>query len=317
MSSKSIRLTNDEYHGINYREYLSSSDIKVLVEKTPAHFKHYMNQKSVKDEGKKSAALILGNQYHELLQSMIETGSDRQFFSNNLILEDVKDVPINKNTGKPFGMDTVNMSKFLESSGIDYASLITREDYKMINGMKNVIWNDMEIRKMLYGAICEESFLNESFSGIKTKYRTDIRIEKPNLVRIIDFKTGLDGDPHPLKFPKIIAKYQYHVSAAFYVDNDRHIHGYDNGVKTEFYWIVQEKEEPYGFEIYAASRNMLAFGTYQYQAAIDVLKYCTENNYWPSYKIFRPKTENGQRYIQHIDLPDYYTGSLHKKEIVL
>uniref|UniRef100_A0A6M3J5F8 Putative exodeoxyribonuclease 8 PDDEXK-like domain-containing protein n=1 Tax=viral metagenome TaxID=1070528 RepID=A0A6M3J5F8_9ZZZZ len=303
------KLTNAEYHGSEYRDYLSSSDIKVLAEKPPAYFRWYREQQKEPP----TAAMIFGSQYHAYMQSAIEAGDESLFENEYRILEDIPGCPINPTTGRPYGSDTKKMQEFFACAEIIPEQLLSADSLQQLRDMKKALWSDIEIRRLIHGAKCEQSFFNENFSGIKTKYRTDLRIEKKIKVLIGDWKTCGENEPHPAEFPKTIIKRLYHISGAWYADNDREL----NGKEVEFFWIVQEKTPPYGYEVYFASPQMLACGTYQYQQAIDVYKYCTETGEWPSYKIYRPKSETGKRFIQYIDLPAWYTGQLEKYQIIL
>lgn len=94
-------------------------------------------------------------------------------------------------------------------------------------------------------------------------------------------------------FSKDIFEYGYHVSAAMYLDGIKHETGED--MEDRFLWVAQEKEPPYAVNTFVPTPESIAEGRRVYKAAALQLAECLATNVWPGY----PEE------VEMIDLPAY------------
>lgn len=134
----------------------------------------------------------------------------------------------------------------------------------------------------------EVSFYQEmEFQNLKTgkmekrnvKARPDLKID--DMKFIIDIKTTGEGGAEKNKFTRTIEYYNYDLSAAFYKDimsiEDSKYHDYN------FIWFVQEKTEPYHYNLIYASPEHLINGRKDYQRICSNIVTCEYLNFYPSY----------------------------------
>jgi hypothetical protein len=110
-------------------------------------------------------------------------------------------------------------------------------------------------------------------TGVLCKARADlIRGEA-----IFDLKTCYSAQAR--EFQKALVGYQYHVSAALYVD------GFQTVMPVKhFSWIALEKTPPYAFGFYAADQELLNAGRVEYQKALLRYAECEATGVWPGYE---------------------------------
>jgi hypothetical protein len=94
---------------------------------------------------------------------------------------------------------------------------------------------------------------------------------------LFDLKTCYSAQPK--EFQKAILNYQYHVSAAFYLDGFQTV----QPVK-HFSWIAVEKTAPHCFGFYAADQELLNAGRAEYQRALEIYAECEKTGNWPGYE---------------------------------
>jgi hypothetical protein len=110
-------------------------------------------------------------------------------------------------------------------------------------------------------------------TGVLCKARADLL----HTGVIFDLKTCYSAQPK--EFQKAIASYQYHLSAAFYLD------GFQTVTEVKhFSWIALEKEAPYCFGFYAADQELLNAGRAEYQRALARYAECEKSGEWPGYE---------------------------------
>lgn len=89
---------------------------------------------------------------------------------------------------------------------------------------------------------------------------------------IVDLKTTEDASAE--NFARSIAKWRYHVQAAWYL----------RGLGAEqFLFVAVEKTPPYATAVYAATPAMVAAGERVADRDLAVLAECRAKNHWPSY----------------------------------
>jgi hypothetical protein len=117
------------------------------------------------------------------------------------------------------------------------------------------------------------AYWTDEATGVLCKARAD-------LLRgdvLFDLKTCYSAQPK--EFQKAILNYQYHVSAAFYLDGFQTV----QPVK-HFSWIAVEKTAPHCFGFYAADQELLNAGRAEYQRALEIYAECEKTGNWPGYE---------------------------------
>jgi hypothetical protein len=190
---------------------------------------------------------LKGSVYHSILASITNKGDKSDFEAEYTVFAP----PINEKTGKPFGYET---GKFLDA----YNGFQAENPGKTICSQTEVDLANIMIEQLLTGnshlskdvnylishGKAEQSHLVE-YQGKNFKFRPDLETNK----KIVDWKTCGFEVPKVENFARQIVKFGYHISAAFY----QYFDFIETGVWRSFYWIAQEKEPPFDFNIIDAS----------------------------------------------------------------
>lgn len=145
-----------------------------------------------------------------------------------------------------------------------------------------------ELMKLFTGGIRENSvYWEDKDTGILCKARPDI-ITSDSV--IVDLKTARDASFDA--FQRAVVDYQYHVSAAHYLDGVGEIHG---KYPTEFILVVIETKEPYPVAIYRLAQKAIDFGEAQVKKALERYSLAVTENVWAGY----PKE------IVEMDIPNW------------
>lgn len=289
-------------------DHIGSSTLKQL--KTSPLWMRYAQQHP--DDNRISLeAELKGSVYHSMLASLTNKG-DMSDFENEYV---VFDPPINDRTGKPFGYDTKAFTEAYESFQVANPdkNICSKTEIDLSKAMIEMLTKgnshlSKDINFLIKNGIAEQSHLVEH-ENLKFKFRPDLETKK----KIIDWKTiGYEG-PKTENFSRQIVKLGYHISAAFYQFFDF----IENGVWRNFYWVVQEKEPPFDFNIISAenwafeiysiekkdyivipedvekyvieSKQQIAIphaGAIQFLELLEEYIYCEQNDYWPGYSVF-------------------------------
>jgi hypothetical protein len=187
-----------------------------------------------------------------------------------------------------------------------------RQSLEMVNELLS--GDDMisnEIRWLLEMGQAEQSHFID-YLGYGFKYRTDLKTK----YKMIDWKTVAQlGDAKQENFSHIIVKYGYHISAAMYQFFEHEL----TGIWKPFFWVVQEKEPPYGFTILDSSDWSWEFkrepdgellvipkiGAMIFIKLMDQYIWCNENKRYPSYSVFIKPDFRGHR-IGVPEAPGWY-----------
>ena len=152
--------------------------------------------------------------------------------------------------------------------------------------------------RLLSNGLAEMSGFWVDQTGIECKCRPDfLAVEKDRpeqVTAIVDVKTCVDASADG--FSRAIATLGYDVQAAFYQDGLKAL----TGRAIPFYFIAVEKDAPYAVACYKASDEVIEIGRAKYRAALQLLKWCRDNDQWPGYQ------PNGE--IEEISLPRWATN---------
>lgn len=259
-------MSNENYH--SDRTAVSSSALKILLQKTPAHFlAKWM-----------SGMTVDGDKEHFRYGSIAHMAVlEPERFKSSFLLEP-------KFEALTKGKDAHMSSQSAEAKRMKaewYASIpqdalvVTERDYGAITGtIKSIIAHE-KASKVIVGAKTEMSgYFRHKVTGIKCRLRPDILHLDKRVV--VDFKTTRDASRD--FFSKEIARHMYHVSIAFYGLGIEAIEGWRPDV---FAILASEKEEPYASALYTLDKQTMDTAYAWVENGMAILKKCLESKIWP------------------------------------
>lgn len=303
-------LSNEDYHFKEpYREYLSSSVLKHYL-KSPKVAKFAIDNPA---EGK-SEALQFGTLFHDLMEYMARTnGIWTQGYDAWRAGLAQFDPPVNTKTGVYYGANTKAYAEAYaqfeeENKG---KTIVEAKTADLVSDMAHALLNDcgstsVQVRKLLKWGKPEVSHFIE-YEGLKFKWRPDLETRR----KIVDWKTVSTDDLSEENINRIILKFGYHVSAAFYqfFEHER------TGLWKTFYLVLVSKVAPYdavmvdmcnyGYR-YLPEYDMVVPGpgAIEFKKLLDLHIKCTRENAWPGAETFIT-SDNGVR-VMEIQPPRYY-----------
>jgi hypothetical protein len=253
-------ISNDDYHE---GEGISSSQVKVLALKTPAHyFWKYLdpnNEHEVKD---KWGALAIGTLFHSLLLEP-EKPIEREFLF-------VDDINRRSKAGKEAFAD--NLATATESG----RNIVTHEEHEHVKKMVAEARKQSLFNSLFTGGRAELScYWNDPDTGILCKCRPDY-LHDDNI--IVDLKSCRDADEDGAG--KASFNFGYYISAAFYLDG---VAAATGKPADSFIFAFMEKEPPYCAAPYVITEEDIALGRALYKQALDKMVSCTAAKRWPGY----------------------------------
>ena len=282
-----FNLPNEEYHrGKGYIDYLSSTSIKdYLISPKFARYK----QQHPEDFEISAESAEKGSLYHDAMESMTNTGSLDKWRENLIVF----DPPINEKTNQPYGMSTNKYQDALSTFQFEYPDkkLTSISDMELIETMVDQLLNhcritSKQVKQILKWGKAEVSHFVK-YQDCKFKYRPDVETTK----KIIDWKTVIADDLHEDTIIKIIEKFHYGISAAFYqfFEHER------TGIWKSFYWVFQQKKAPYDAIMvcadnfsYKQENGLISMGNDAliFSKLLEQHIYCTQNDDFDGAQIF-------------------------------
>jgi hypothetical protein len=152
-------------------------------------------------------------------------------------------------------------------------TVITLDDAKQLEGMKNAFYADKACRNTLHDLehIEASCYWIDKTQDVQCRARPDA-IRKDGVV--IDYKTTDNASPSA--FLRSVMNFRYHVQAAYYLDGIKAITGNDG----TFIFIAQEKKPPYLSCVYIVGQDMIEQGRKEYQQDLATYKTCMETGDW-------------------------------------
>lgn len=300
-------LSNEDYHNSEpYRQYLSSSQLKKHLI-SPKAFKHSLDN----PEEAKSDALRFGSLFHDCMGALAEGGSLEHIIDAIAVFE----TPINAKTGQPYGTTTKAYKEAYEAftTSLNGTLVSTAEERDMVNAMLQSLLfgsgsTSEQVRKLLRWGKPEVSHFVE-YEGCKFKFRPDLETKR----KIVDWKTVATDDLSEENINRIILKYGYHISAAFYqfFEHER------TGIWKQFILVLVSKVAPYDCVMVDMSNYGYRYlpdvdmvipgpGAMEFKRLLDLHIKCTKENHWPGAETFIPDN-NGVRMLE-IQPPRYYAN---------
>jgi hypothetical protein len=293
-------LSNERYHK---SAGISSTGVKKLVEKTPAHF-----LEDKKKPQKFSQAIFNGSAFHCL------TLEPEKFDAEYVKLDDgiPRPTPDNyksheKGTARKSTLEKIERWEYF-MEGVGDRQLITVAEYDRSSRMADSARNHPMIGLLLEDAIVEQSiywwyqddryedpeklFINKRIDTAvdveKQKYRTMAKVRpdilSPTYGACMDLKSSAEGSW--TGFQKAIMKYYYHLSAAMYLDGINQNKDVLEMMKVDrvekFFFLVVENEPPYLASWYPLDPDFLDIGSILYRRAMRDYQIGKDNDF-PGY----------------------------------
>lgn len=244
---------------------ISSTGLKEIL-KSPAHYRAYI------EEERDTEALMLGRVTHLAVLEpdvyaetvVVPPPCDRRTKEGKAAWEHFQATTV--------GKVIVNSSMALQATQI-----------------RDAVRSNALAGKLLSGGAAEISaYWIDPRTGVLCKARADY-LTATGL--IVDLKTCQNA--RQKAFTSDVFKYQYHLSAAFYLDGFASVMG--RGMKG-FAWIAAEKARPFGVGFYAADTEVLTAGRARYLVALERYAECLRTKSWPCY----------DEEFQNVTLPNWY-----------
>lgn len=156
--------------------------------------------------------------------------------------------------------------------------VLSSDEHEAVLGMSASIASRKTPSFLLGRSIRREAsvFWVDAETGIECRARPDALSDDSRV--IVDIKTTDDASEGA--FERSIAKWRYHVQAAFYLD------GVEAATGTRpdaFAFFVVERSAPYACAFYVLDADALNIGQRDYRARLSALKECRANKQWPGY----------------------------------
>lgn len=248
----SIDMPEAEYHSIRA---LSSSRLKAFM-RSPAHLRH-MDENPITGD-----ALSFGSAFHQRI--LEPTRFDAEYVVAPDVDRRTKD-----------GKETY--ARFLsESAG---KTVLSYDDHLSITGMADAIFRHPTAADLLARRDgTEVSVFWDQKAGwdiVGAKARLDAYVLEDKAV--IDLKSCVDASPDG--FARSVAKFSYHIQAAWYL---RAAEQMQIEVETVVF-IAAEKKAPYGVGVYMLDRDAITEANHRIDSALPKYLACLRQNLWPSY----------------------------------
>ena len=246
-----VKDTFEEYLG--KKTHISASDIKSFLV-SPAY---YFYKKFLDESKEEQRHFTIGSALHELIL-------EPEFFKSNYIVTPKFDMRTNE--GKRLSAD------FKEQS--QGKVCLNGDEYEMIVNMGSNAATNKTLVELLKDSYRELScYTVDEKTGLHLRMRPDCFAN--NKSTIVDIKTcQMSGYKY---FKNDIYKFGYSISSAFYCDF----------LKRENYvFCAIEKTPPYQTALYVLSDEMMEYGRGQYRMALDLMRWCIDNFYYPTYNEF-------------------------------
>ena len=235
---------NDDNYYQDYM-YTSFSMLKLLLSKSPLHFKYY-SEKPITE----TAAMKFGTAFHTYLL-------EPEKFKKEYVRE--------PNVDKRTTLGKQTWAKFLER--FSDKKWVTESELNSIEEMANILKENKHYKELIKGCLVEHIHLWENVSKEhKCKGKMDaINFQKGH---IVDVKTTRNASPEA--FGETIINQKYHMQAAYYLDGT----GLD-----KYYIVAIEKVAPYGVCVYKFSKKLIEKGREEYIKGIEIMKEITTKGY--------------------------------------
>lgn len=268
-------ITNDAYHS-GPGDSKSGLD---LINRSPMH---YWARKTAANDNEPTAAQAIGTAFHSRLL-------EPELFARSYVVAPKIDKRTNAGKAEWEAFQTLHAGK-------EYIDQATSDQ---LEGMAAAVAAHPAGNALMNGEVGSPElsvYWRDEETGLLLRCRPDWwRIDGI----IVDVKTTDDASPE--EFSRSVAKWRYHVQAAFYLDGITAAikqSGEPLKIPTAFVFLVVEKKAPYAVQPYILDDESIELGRAAYRANLRTLARCMEANEWPAY---------GDT-IQRISVPAWYAA---------
>lgn len=287
----STDLSNDDYHGEKYADYISGSNIAVVLEKSPAHLRYA--------ERKETEALLFGTAMH---CAILEPDVYEKAFIRDISKDDYPDaltsdaaikawlkargisgystkktpelIEMVRNTGEDIQIWSELKQSFDESA--EGKVIVSKDGFEKIEMMKKTI---VGYYPKYFSNFIPEISLIGSLDGIKVKVRLDmIYTDKNGDEWIVDLKSCVSAEPE--KFGRDAHKLHYYEKMALQHDCFTVAFGRK---PAGVILLAQEKEYPFIPQAYVMTEEQITEGRVNYRDAMYWINDCMRGDSWPAY----------------------------------
>lgn len=161
--------------------------------------------------------------------------------------------------------------------GAEGKTLIKAEDYDKALAMRNALMENDLVKKLLSGKHEVPLFWTDELTGETCKVRLDCFTPLSNGAVVIDYKTTSDASTE--SFMRSAINYGYDFQAAMYSEAVKRTMNKD----VVFYFVAQEKEPPYAFNVLAADDRLVRRGYDTFRELLGVYHECNVTGNWYGY----------------------------------
>ena len=174
-------------------------------------------------------------------------------------------------------------------------TLITKEQYDTICGMRDSIMSNPYARKLINGNIEQSMYFTDELTKVGCKCRPDVWRKVADRVVITDLKSAKSVMPND--FMRDCVKYHYDLQTAMYREGvSKTLNMPKDNI--DFVFIAVEKKPPYLLNIMQADTYVIQKGEADFREFIGTYKECKEtNNYYG--------LNGANGIINTLSLPDY------------
>jgi hypothetical protein len=298
-----LSMSAEQYHG--NKEAVGHSGLVKLM-RSPAHYQEY-----VANPPEPTPAMAFGTALHMAVLEPAEFSSVYSVFDESRLEGTLQSLDDYKSAAEALGIKVGKMKKDEIKDAIKVADVdsrfVFREDaiarlyggkqilqptaMLAIQSIQASISRHTGAARLLSTGLAEMSgFWMDSETGIPCKCRPDWLVMADEMTTgIVDVKSCCDASAEG--FSRVIATMGYDLQAAYYQDGIKAL----TGRTLPFHFIAVEKDAPFATAVYKASDEMIEVGRAKYRGALQLLKWCRENNQWPAYQ--------PSGVIEEIDLP--------------
>lgn len=242
-----------DYHAD--QDSLSVSGAKVLLSKSPAHFRHQLNHPQHKDAfdfGSAAHALVLGRGMESIYVAPYDDWTKRK--------------------GPEGGVKyTTDEKRIAREDGL---SPILAADWLTVCDMADELSRHRKAMDLLSEGQPEVSaYIEDAETGVTLRCRYDwLRTDLA-----VDYKSAVSSKPS--EFIRAAVNFGYHQQHSWYLDLGQELGHTMRG----FVFIAQEKTAPYVVTVIELPPELVEAGRDRNRVAIERFRDCTDTNLWPGY----------------------------------
>lgn len=250
---------------------VNTGALKLLHEKTPAHYRAWVE---ATDEDEESKTLAFGRALH---CAMLEPSLFDKTYVKPVVHAHKRPTVAQRNAKKP-SEATMKAIAYWSKWEADNAGLIeiSVKEKATIQGMAAAVMRHPIAGKLFAAGVAEETALwTDPATSLLCKARVDWRVPQRGVW--VDLKSTEDASPST--FAKSVARYGYHLQHAHYASAAQ-------ALDTElaaFLFVAVEKEAPYAVAVHCLDPEAEARGLELRSRAMETLSECLVNDHWPAY----------------------------------